>query len=103
MFYFAVSKVLVTAGVNDQEFQAKTEILDLSLAGNYECQDWPDYQFPVIDATIGFLGTKIVVCGGVNNDGGYIDASYLNDCYSINSKETELVTKMSHKRRVLPA
>ena len=82
--------MLVTTGWNDGEVQAKTEVLDLSLAGNYVCQDWHDYPFPVAGATIGLLGTKIVVCGG--NDG----ASKIDDCYSMNSKETKFLTKMSH-------
>ena len=90
---------MVTTGLNDGGPQAKTEILDFSIAQKFECKDFPDYPIPVGGATIGFLGSKVLVCGGGLYT--FTTANHLettDECYSINSKETEFVTKMSQKR-----
>ena len=83
---------MVTTGWNDGGFQAKTEVLDLSIAEKFQCQDWPDYPMAVGGATIGLLGKEVLVCGG------YDGTSIIDECYSINSKGTVFVTKMTHKR-----
>ena len=97
--YSTVSKVLVTTGINDGGPQAKTEVLDFSIAEKFECKDLPDYPIAVGGATVGFLGNKVLVCGG----GLYTYTTYNNqettdECYSINVGGTVFVTKMLYKR-----
>ena len=82
---------MVTTGRNDRGYQDKTEVLDLSIAEKFQCQVWPDYPMALEVATIGLLGNKVLVCGGY-------DGLFIDECYSINAKGTEFVTKMSHKR-----
>ena len=54
---------------------------------------------PVRGATVGLIGKNVLVCGGYSSNhhssGGY---PITDECYSINLKGTEFVTKMSHKR-----
>ena len=83
---------MVTTGKNNEGRQTRTEVLDLSIAENFQCQDWPDYPMAVTGATIGLLGNEVLVCGGSTG------TSYTDECYSIKSKGTEFVTKMTHKR-----
>ena len=92
---------MVTTGLNDGGPQAKTEILDLSIAQKFECKDLPNYPIAAGGATIGSLGNKVLVCGGGLNTFTIDNVNrqeITDECYSINSKETEFVTKMSHKR-----
>ena len=83
---------MVTTGFNNGGYRAKTEVLDLSIAEKFECQDWPDYPIAVDSATIGLLGKKVLVCGGSTV------ISDTDECYTINAKGTEFVTKMSQGR-----
>ena len=41
-----------------------SEVIDLSVSGNYKCPDWVDNPIAVHGATGGLLGTTLVTCGG---------------------------------------
>ena len=98
-FYLTVSKILVTTGNSNGGPQAKTEVLDLSIAQKFQCQDWPDYPIAVGGATIGFLGSKVLVCGGgLYTYSPTSDQETTDECHSINLGGTEFVKKMLYKR-----
>ena len=50
-------------------YETKSEAIDLSTSGNYQCSGWTDYPFEVYGATGGLLGSYPVVCGGFNDTG----------------------------------
>lgn len=62
------------------DFVTKSEILDLSTSGNYQCPDWIDYPISVSKAAGGFLGKNPVICGGHPVD---------DQCYSISSNAVD--------------
>ena len=89
-FSFTVSKFLITTGFNGEGgFVTKSEIIDLSELGNYQCPDWGDYPIEVGGATGGLLGTIPIICGGF---------LHTDECYKITAKEAVLVVKMTTKR-----
>ena len=90
---------MVTTGINDGGPQAKTVVLDLSIAQKFECKDLPDYPIAVGGATIGFLGNKVLVCGGgLYTYSPTSDQETTDECHSINLGGTEFVKKMLYKR-----
>ena len=47
----------------------KSEILALSMSGNYQCPDWVDFPIALEGAVAAFLETSVVICGGdLNSD-----------------------------------
>ena len=87
-FSFTASKFLITTGWNGN-YVTKSEIIDLSKLGNYQCPDWVDYPIEVQGATGGLLGTIPIICGGY---------PATDECYKITAKEVVLVVKMTTKR-----
>ena len=77
-FLDPVSKFLITTGWNGDAV-TKSELMDLSELGNYQCPDWIDYPIPVASAIGGLLGTRAIICSG----GG-------DECYVISRKKAEL-------------
>ena len=63
----------------------KSEEIDLSELGNYQCFDWVDYPIDVIAATGGLLGSHPVVCGG-HDVYGY---QHVDECYKITAKKAD--------------
>ena len=60
------------------------------------CNNWPKFPFGVAGATGGLIGDTVIICGG--SDSGSFDVSlrnYVDECYSLTSEKTALVTHMS--------
>ena len=89
-FSFTVSKFLITTGWGGGKIVTKSEIIDLSELGNYQCPDWVDYPIEVDGATGGLLGTIPIICSG--------EYPVTDECYKITAKEAVLVVKMTTKR-----
>jgi hypothetical protein len=87
-FSLTVSKFLITTGYAGGAFVTKSEIIDLSEVGKYQCSNWIDYPIDVYDATGGLLGSNAVVCGGEATD----------ECYKITSEQAIKFGQMSTKR-----
>ena len=96
-FSLTVSKFLITTGYGDV---TKSEIIDFSEVGKYQCSNWIDYPIDVEHTTGGLLGTNIVVCGGDYPIGTTAnDASIATDeCYKITSKQTVKFGQMNTQR-----
>ena len=90
LFSVTVSKFLITTGYGDGFYLTKSEIIDFSEVGKYQCSNWIDYPIGVNHATGGLLGTNIVVCGGGD--------PATDECYKITSKETIKFGQMNTKR-----
>jgi hypothetical protein len=88
-FSLTVSKFLITTGLGDGGRVTKSEIIDFSEVGKYQCSNWIDYPIGVDDATGGLLGTNAVVCGG---------HPATDECYKITSKQTIKFGQMNTKR-----
>ena len=89
-FSFAVSKFLIITGERKYyDFVTKSEILDLSVSGNYQCPDWIDYPISVSQTTGGLLGKNPVVCGGHPVD---------DQCYSITSNAVDFLGHLQTAR-----
>jgi hypothetical protein len=56
------------------------------------CNNWPDFPISVLGATGGLIGDTVIICGG------YASSS-VDDCYSLTSEKSTLVTHMSYGRR----
>ena len=54
------------------------------------CNNWPDFPISILGATGGLIGDTVIICGGI--DSGY---NYVDECYSLPSEKTTLVTHMS--------
>ena len=89
-FSLTVSKFLITTGLGGGGDVTKSEIIDFSEVGKYQCSNWIDYPIDVEGATGGLLGTHAVLCGG-----GY---PATDECYKITSKETIKFGQMNTKR-----
>ena len=64
IFFFLVSKFLITTGWHGHNPMRISEVIDLSVSGNYKCPDWVDNPIAVHGATGGLLGTTLITCGG---------------------------------------
>ena len=88
-----MSKFLITTGWNQNGYPRDSEILDLSIKGGSNCNDWPEFPKDVNAATGGVIQDVVVICGGG-------DASTeFNECYSLNGNAATLITHMSAKRQ----
>ena len=97
LFSFAVSKFLITTGLNNNGFPRDSKILDLSIKGGSNCDDWAEFPKDVVAATGGVIQDVVVICGGGNAFGGF--GGEFNECYSLNGKTATLITHMSSKRQ----
>ena len=88
-FSLTVSKFLITTGLGNGDIVTKSEIIDLSEVGKYQCSNWIDYPIDVDQATGGLLGTNAVVCGGY---------PATDECYKITSKQAIKLGQMNTKR-----
>ena len=88
-FSFTVSKFLITTGESDTGTITKSEVIDLSISGNFLCDDWVDYPIGLSYAVGGLLGTTPVVCGGW---------PYTDKCYKLTAKNAVMVATMTTKR-----
>ena len=92
-FSFTVSKFLITTGWNQNGYPRDSEILDLSIKGGSNCNDWPDFPKDVDAATGGMIQDVVVICGGGDAN------TEFNECYSLNGNAATLITHMSAKRQ----
>ena len=88
-FSITVSKFLITTGEGDNGKITKSEVIDLSISGNFHCDDWVDYPIGIAYAVGGLLGATPVVCGGW---------PYTDKCYKLTAKNAELVATMTIAR-----
>ena len=88
-FSLTVSKFLITTGDGNGGYVTKSEIVDLSEVGKYQCSNWIDYPIQVAYATGGLLGSNAVVCGGY---------PAFDECYKMSSKQTIKFGQMNTKR-----
>ena len=89
-FSFIDSKFLITTGY-ETVYTGKSEVIDLSVSGNYECPDWTEYPIYVQGATGGLLGTTPVVCGG--------GPPVTNKCYKMAGNKVYHIVSMTTERR----
>ena len=88
-----MSKFLITTGWNEDGYPRDSKILDLSIKGGSNCNDWAEFPKDVVAATGGVIQDVVVICGGG-------DASTeFNECYSLNGQAANLITHMSAKRQ----
>ena len=83
----------MTTGRGSDGYQTTSKIVDLTVKGGNKCNNWPDFPIGVEGATVGLIGDTVIICGGVNSTGNFI-----NKCYSLTSEKATLVTHMSVKR-----
>jgi len=93
---FGFSKVLITTGKNHDGYERTSEILDLSIKGGNQCNDWAEFPKNSEYATVGLIGDVVLICGGSFHDGQSWIKS--DECYSLNGPTATLVTHMSVKR-----
>ena len=91
-----MSKFLITSGKTEvYEFVTKSEIVELSVAGNYhKCPYWADYPLNLERATGGLLGENPIICGGRSDNNGEIS----NDCFIVYPTSGNIGPKMLYKR-----
>jgi hypothetical protein len=87
-----VSKFLITTGLNVDGLQRDSKMLDLSIKGGSNCQDWAEFPKDVYSATGGVIQDVAVICGGGTHSESF------DECYSLNGKPATLITHMSTKR-----
>ena len=75
--------------------ETTSEIADLTVKGGNMCKNWPDFPLSVYGAFGGFIGDAVIVCGGRSDATG---TKAFDECYSLTSEKTTLVTHMSVKR-----
>ena len=92
-FTFAVSKFLITTGWNQNGYPRDSKILDLSIKGGSNCNDWAEFPKDVVGATGGVIQDVVVICGGGDA------SSEFNKCYSLNGQAATPITHMSAKRQ----
>jgi hypothetical protein len=92
-FSFAVSKFLITTGWNQNGYPRDSRILDLSIKGGSNCNDWAEFPKDVVGATGGVIQDVVVICGGGD------PSSEFNKCYSLNGQAATPITHMSTKRQ----
>jgi hypothetical protein len=56
------------------------------------CNNWPDYPINIQGATGGLIGNTAIICGGRDITYSWY---YFDECYSLSSETTTLVTHMS--------
>ena len=84
---------MITTGWNQNGYQRDSKVLDLSIKGGSNCQDWAEFPKDVVAATGGVIQDVVVICGGG-------DASTeFNECYSLNGQAATLITHMSARRQ----
>ena len=88
-----MSKFLITTGWNKDGYPRDSKILDLSIKGGSNCNDWAEFPKDVAAATGGVIQDVVVICGG-----GYASTEF-NECYSLNGQAATLITHMSAKRQ----
>ena len=88
-----MSKFLITTGWNKDGYPRNSKILDLSIKGGSNCNDWAEFPKDVAAATGGVIQDVVVICGG-----GYASTEF-NECYSLNGQAATLITHMSAKRQ----
>ena len=88
-----MSKFLITTGWNKDGYPRNSKILDLSIKGGSNCNDWAEFPKDVVAATGGVIQDVVVICGG-----GYASTEF-NECYSLNGQAATLITHMSAKRQ----
>jgi hypothetical protein len=71
-------------------------MLDLSIKGGSNCQDWAELPKDVDGATGGVIQDLVVICGGGIAAGSFTEA--FDECYSLNGKVATLITHMSTKK-----
>ena len=92
-FSLTVSKFLITTGSStgwNGDYITKSNIIDLSISGNYHCPDWIDYPIAVTGASGGLLGKTSIICGG--------GQPYTDKCYEVKADKIEPVTAMTTRR-----
>ena len=88
-----MSKFLITTGWNEDGYPRDSKILDLSIKGGSNCNDWAEFPKDVFAAAGGVIRDVVVICGGG-------DASTeFNECYSLNGQAATVITHMSAKRQ----
>ena len=91
---FTVSKFLITTGKNNDGYQKRSEMIDLTVKRDSKCQDWIDFPRDVVGAIGGLIGNTILICGGSEQ----VTDQIYDDCYSLIGQKKIFVTRMSTKR-----
>ena len=60
------------------------------------CFNWPGFSISVAGATGGLIGDTVIICGGGYAE--YDGSNTFDECYSLTSEKTTLVTYMSVER-----
>ena len=68
-------------------------MLDLSIKGGSNCEDWAEFPKDVDAATGGVIKDVVIICGG-----GDLSTTF-NECYSLNGSAATPITHMSAKRQ----
>ena len=66
-YYFfhskTVSKFLITTGLNKNGYLTSSEIVDLTIKGGNQCNNWPDIPWTSYTSTAGLIGNTPMMCG----------------------------------------
>ena len=86
---------MIVAGLNDDDIQTHSELIDLTVKGESHCSNWAEIPKGLVYPTGGLIEDTILICGG----GVLIEGSTSDECYSLSGEEATVVTHMSVKRR----
>lgn len=73
-----VTKFLIATGLNTDDVQTHSEIIDLTVKGESHCKNWAEIPKGLSGATGGLIGDTILICGGYQSG---IEGSQSDECY----------------------
>ena len=80
-----VSKFLITTGLNKDGYLTSSEIVDLTIKGGNQCNNWPDIPWSSYKSTAGLVGNTPMMCG-------------LYGCYSLDRNKQPVLMHLPPNR-----